>query len=72
MGDPVNHPDHYNWLPNGLEVIDIVENLNFCMGNSVKYIIRADYKGNPIEDMKKAIWYLNREIQRREKKVKNP
>jgi len=65
MGDSVNHPDHYNWLPNGLEVIDVTENLNFCMGNAVKYILRADHKGKPIEDLDKAIWYLNREIERR-------
>jgi hypothetical protein len=65
MSDTVNHPPHYKWLP-GIEVIYITENLNFCMGNAVKYILRADHKGNPIEDMQKAVWYLNREIKRRE------
>jgi len=68
MSDIVNHPSHYTWLPGGLEVIDITENLNFCMGNAVKYILRADYKGNPTEDIKKAIWYLNRELLNRDKK----
>jgi hypothetical protein len=67
MEDKINHPKHYTWLPNGLEVIDITENLNFCLGNAVKYILRADHKGNPIEDLQKAIWYLNREISRRSK-----
>jgi len=67
VSDPVNHPDHYNWLPNGLEVIDITENLNFCMGNAVKYILRADHKGKPIEDLQKAVWYLNRELDKRTK-----
>jgi hypothetical protein len=64
--DPVNHPPHYTWIQ-GMEVIDITETLNFCMGNAVKYILRADFKGKPIEDMRKAIWYLEREIQRRAK-----
>jgi len=67
MTDNINHPKHYTWLPNGLEVIDITENLNFCLGNAVKYILRADHKGSPIEDLQKAIWYLNREISRRAK-----
>ncbi|MGL5766303.1 MAG: DUF3310 domain-containing protein [Sarcina sp.] len=59
----VNHPDHYN---QGIEVIDYVEswNLNFNLGNAVKYITRCDYKGNREEDIKKAIWYLERELQR--------
>ena len=65
-GDPVNHPDHYNWLPKGIEVIDITEALNFCLGNAVKYILRADHKGKPVEDLKKAVWYLEREIANRE------
>ena len=51
MDDNVNHPKHYTWLPNGIEVIDITENFNFCMGNALKYIMRADHKGNPIQDL---------------------
>lgn len=62
-GDQVNHPDHYTQFP--VEVIEITERLNFCMGNVVKYVLRADYKGKPIEDLKKARWYLDREIARR-------
>ncbi len=67
----VNHPKHYNI---GLvEVIDAIEawKLNFHLGNVVKYIARAEYKQNPIEDLKKASWYLNREIKRREKHESN-
>lgn len=61
--DPVNHPSHYMWLP--VEVIEITEHLNFCLGNVIKYTLRADHKGKPLEDLKKARWYLDREIQRR-------
>lgn len=61
--DAVNHPSHYTHMP--VEAIDITEHFNFCMGNALKYIIRADHKGNPIEDLKKAAWYINREIERR-------
>jgi hypothetical protein len=63
--ESVNHPNHYTWLPNGLEVIDIVENLNFNMGNSIKYVLRADHKRKPIEDLRKALWYITRELKRR-------
>lgn len=62
--DNVNHPKHYTHLP--IEAIEITEHFNFCMGNALKYIIRADHKGNPIEDLKKAAWYINREIERRQ------
>lgn len=60
----VNHPPHYqkSWG----EVIDITETLNFNLGNAVKYILRADDKGKPMEDLAKAKWYLTREIKRRE------
>jgi len=65
MSDSVNHPDHYKWLP--VEAIEITEHFNFTLGNALKYIIRADHKGKPIEDLEKARWYLDREIQRRKK-----
>lgn len=64
--DPVTRPDHYRWLPGDLEVIDITEGLSFCHGNVLKYVLRADHKGSPIEDLRKAQWYLAREIARRE------
>ena len=65
MSDNVNHPAHYLAHPSGIEVIQITEHLNFCLGNAVKYILRADHKGKPIEDLNKARWYIEREITRR-------
>ena len=65
MADPTN-PEHYKSHPSGIECIQITEHMNFCLGNVVKYVFRADSKGVPIEDLKKARWYLDREIQRRE------
>lgn len=64
----VNHPDHYKGKK--FEVIDIIEdyNLNFCLGNAIKYILRAGKKGNKSEDLKKAIWYIEREIKNAETK----
>lgn len=64
--DPVNSPAHYRWLPNGIEVIDITESFGFLLGNVLKYVMRADHKGKPIEDLKKAEFYLRREIANRE------
>lgn len=63
----VNHPSHYN--QGKFEVIDVIEdwNLNFNLGNAIKYIARCDYKGRPIEDLEKAVFYLNHEIERRKK-----
>lgn len=59
--DPVNHPSHYTY--GGIEVIDIVEGygLNFVLGNVIKYVLRSPEK-NGLEDLRKAQWYLNREI----------
>lgn len=64
--EAVNHPAHYNQHPSGVECIDIVEHMNFCLGNVVKYVWRADHKENNLEDLKKAQFYLNREIARLE------
>jgi hypothetical protein len=60
--DPVNHPSHYK--TGGIETIDFIEakELNYNMGNAVKYISRAEHKGNKKQDLEKAVWYLNREI----------
>ena len=63
--DPVNHPSHYTEHPSGVECITITEHMGFNLGNAVKYIWRADLKGDAIEDLKKAAWYINREIERR-------
>lgn len=61
--DPVAAPDHYRWMP--VEAIEITELFNFNMGNALKYIIRADFKGKPVEDLRKAAYYVNRELKRR-------
>lgn len=63
--DMVNHPPHYRAHPSGVECIQITEHMGFCLGNAVKYIWRADLKNDAVEDLKKAAWYLAREIERR-------
>ena len=65
MSDPVNHPDHYTSHPSGIECIEVVQHMNFCLGNAVKYIWRCDLKGDPIENLEKAIWNIQEEIKRR-------
>lgn len=65
--DAVNHPSHYTGHPSGVECITITEWMNFNLGNAVKHIWRADLKSDAIEDLKKAVWYVQREIERREK-----
>jgi len=63
--DPVEHPRHYTF--GGIEVIDAIEawSLGFHLGNVVKYVARAAHKGSYLEDLRKARWYLDREIERR-------
>lgn len=63
--DPVNHPKHYTSHPSGVECIDITRHMSFNLGNAVKYLWRADEKGAPIQDLEKAVWYINDEIKRR-------
>ena len=63
--DPVNAPSHYTAHPSGVECITITEHLSFCVGNAIKYLWRADLKGNALEDLKKARYYVDREIKRR-------
>lgn len=65
--DKVNHPKHYNAHPAGVECITVTEHMNFNVGNAVKYLWRADLKDSALEDLKKAAWYVGREIERREK-----
>lgn len=62
--DPVNHPPHYK--VGGIETIDFIEakELNYRLGNVIKYITRSDHKGNRKEDLQKALWYLQREIEK--------
>ena len=64
--DPVNHPAHYTKHASGVECIQITEHMGFCLGNAIKYIWRADLKNDALEDLKKAMWYLEREIALRE------
>lgn len=65
--DAVNHPKHYTAHPSGVECIQITEHMGFCLGNAVKYIWRADLKADALEDLRKAAWYIEREIARRTK-----
>ena len=77
--DKVNHPSHYNWLKKlaGVEVIDITRHLDFDLGNAIKYILRAgrkteegyDDKAKTIEDLKKAVWYINDKIKTLENEI---
>lgn len=64
----VNHPRHYS--AHGIEPIDYIEShdLNFNLGNVIKYVSRAPYKGTELEDLKKAKWYLEREINKHDRK----
>ena len=79
MEDKVNHPSHYTWLKEkcGIEVVDITRHMNFCRGNALKYLLRAGYKSEEgysntqkrIEDLRKAIWYINDEIKQLENEI---
>ena len=71
VNDAVNHPKHYTEHPSGVECIQITEHMCFNLGNAVKYIWRCDLKKDAIEDLKKAIWYINRELGKREKEIQN-
>jgi len=62
MAGAVDHPKHYNDNPSGVECIDVVEHMTFNVGNAVKYLWRAGLKGDRVEDLRKAAWYVNREI----------
>ena len=69
LQNSVDHPKHYASDPSGVECIEITEHRNFCVGNAIKYLWRAGRKGDEnstkhVEDLMKAIWYCNREIQR--------
>ena len=66
MTESVNHPKHYTSHPSGVECIQVTEHMNFCLGNAIKYIWRAGSKGDLLQDLQKARWYLNREIRRLE------
>lgn len=63
--DVVNHPPHYTSHPSGVECIDVAEHFPFNVGNAIKYLWRAGLKGDSIEDLRKCLWYVEREIKRR-------
>ena len=63
--DPISHPSHYTWIP-GIECMDVAKHFNFTLGNVLKYIWRAGRKGNALDDLKKARYYLDVEIARQE------
>jgi hypothetical protein len=68
--DPVNHPVHYNSHPSGIECIEIARHYGFNVGNVIKYLWRAGLKNSAdeLEDLKKALWYLQDEIKLREQR----
>ena len=65
--DVVNQPKHYTEHPSGIECIQVTEHMGFNLGNAIKYIWRCDLKKDAIEDLKKAKWYIDREIDKRVK-----
>ena len=69
--EAVDYPKHYLQHPSGIECIEVTEHMNFCLGNAIKYIWRASYKGG-VEDLQKAVWYINREIMRLEEQNGQP
>lgn len=76
MTDPVNHPLHYtqgdarcSQCGHPIECIDVAEHRNFALGNALKYLWRCDHKGSPETDIRKAIWYLERELDRRKREA---
>jgi len=64
--DNVNRPQHYLQDKSGVEPIIITQHMSFCLGNVIKYVMRAKYKGAELQDLKKAQYYLNKEIERLE------
>jgi len=62
--DEVNQPKHYTSHPSGIECIQITEHMGFNLGNAIKYIWRAFLKDDAIKNLRKASWYINREIER--------
>lgn len=73
QADHVNHPPHYTAHPSGIECIQVTEYMNFNLGNAVKYIWRAGLKNdNPIQDLEKARWYIERELSRLSRKQDKP
>lgn len=73
MSDAVNNPKHYTSHPSGVEAITVCEHMGFNLGNAMKYIWRAGLKtDDPVQDLEKARWYLDREIGRRKASSATP
>lgn len=80
MTNEIDHPEHYNQHPSGVECIDIAEHYDFCIGNVIKYVWRAGLKSHHgytseesrLQDLKKARWYLDREIVEIEREMNAP
>jgi len=66
MNCPINHPLHYCAHPSQVECIRVTGDMSFCVGNAFKYLYRCSEKGNTLEDLKKALWYIEFELKRRE------
>jgi len=66
MHDNINHPKHYTSHPSGIECIEITRHMGYNLGCVIKYLWRADLKNDALEDLKKARWYLEDEIKKRE------
>lgn len=66
VNDPINHPSHYTY--GKIECLDYIEDkgFDFCLGNAIKYITRAGHKKDAVEDLKKAVFYINRKIKQLE------
>ena len=67
MTDNVDHPKHYVSHPSGIECIQVTEHMGFNLGSALKYLWRCDLKHDAIEDLEKSIWYIRREIERRQR-----
>jgi len=65
ISDPVNSPDHYTWHPAGVECIRIIEVFPHNIAAAMGYLWRHEHKGEPIQDLRKAVWHIEREIKRR-------
>ena len=69
--DNIEHAKHYTSHPSGIECIEVTRHMGFNLGNAIKYIWRAGLKNDAIEDLNKAVWYLQDEIEKREIEAQN-
>lgn len=67
--DVINHPVHYTDHPTGIECIDVIEEMAYNVGAAIKYLWRVDLKDEPIENLEKAKWHIQREIERRQRQL---